>query len=143
MDSGVDLEAFKELARLTADLAVDNSEDEFEDEDIEESLLLEELPTKKFLEQSVLKQREDNICHLTFFQRKSFSEYFHSLPLVNCVDMWPQFAKCGYIIPGVHFYDRNFHSGKVAEKDLLKRLTTLSNRILLFSETSAFSRGWN
>lgn len=138
MDSGVDLEAFEELTRLTADLAEDNSEDEFEDEDIEETLLLEELPTKKFLEQSVIKQREDNICPFDILPEEIILRIFsfftlgelcrHVAPICK---MWLHYSRCPLLRQKLSFWESSRERSLEEINDIIQSNFTLLRDLCL------------
>lgn len=112
MDSGVDLEAFEEIASFS-DLEEDKLEDKFEDDDIEETILLEEITDKQFLEQSISEQRGE-VCSFDILPEEIILKIFSFLTIGELCryvalvcKLWLQYSRCPLLRQKLSFWESN------------------------------------
>ncbi|PFX14427.1 F-box/LRR-repeat protein 20 [Stylophora pistillata] len=122
----MDLEGFEELASFSHP-EIDNSDDKFEDEDIEEIIFLEELTNQQFLGQTVLKQRGENTCPFDILPEEIILKIFSFFTLGELCGhvalvckMWLHYSRCPLLRQKLSFWDRSIESSLVEISDIIK-----------------------
>ena len=112
MDSGIDFEAFEEIVSFS-DLNEDKLEDEFADDDVEETIILEELPEKQ---QKQLKESEgrENCCPFDILPEELIVLIFSFLTVQELCKYvalvckpWLHYSKCPLLRQKLSFWESN------------------------------------
>lgn len=145
MDSGVDFEVFEEIVSFS-DLDQDKLDDEFDDDGIEETIFLEEIPEKQPLKHDELERRET--CPFDILPEELILKIFSFLTVQELCKyvalvckLWFYYSKCPLLWQKLSFWESNREFSLEEISDFIKLKCTLLKNLCLQPRTELTLHG--